>query len=124
MTLAGRVTHRPASWGASGGHPKARRAAFLPPPSWRVSSGVLYEGLDVLLGCSTEVTVAGLGIRRQRPLRRAVFITLDDEVDNIPLVAWPDVHGQYRQGARGTASSGSCRGLPLSGNAERGAGPR
>ena len=84
MTLAGRVTH--------------------PPARWRASGGVLYEGLDVLLGCGTEVTVAGRGIRRQRPLRKAVLITLDDEVFNIPLVAWPDVHGQYRQGARGAAS--------------------
>lgn len=36
-----------------------------------------------------EVTTAGLVIRRQRPLGRAVFITLEDEFGHIPLVVFP-----------------------------------
>ena len=35
------------------------------------------------------ITVAGLVIRRQRPLAKAVFITLEDEYGHIPLVVWP-----------------------------------
>ena len=44
----------------------------------------------------TEITVAGLVIRRQRPLGKAVFITLEDEFGHIPLVVWPQVYEQYR----------------------------
>jgi error-prone DNA polymerase len=43
-----------------------------------------------------QVTVAGLVIRHQRPLRRAVFITLEDEFGHIPLVVWPKVYQQLR----------------------------
>jgi error-prone DNA polymerase len=43
-----------------------------------------------------QVTVAGLVIRRQRPLGRAVFITLEDEFGHIPLVVWPKVHHRLR----------------------------
>jgi error-prone DNA polymerase len=40
--------------------------------------------------------VAGLVIRRQRPLGRAVFITLEDEFGHIPLVVWPKVYQRLR----------------------------
>ncbi len=40
----------------------------------------------------TEVVTAGLVIRRQRPLSKAVFITLEDEFGHIPLVIWPTVY--------------------------------
>ena len=43
-----------------------------------------------------EVTVAGLVIRRQRPLAKAVFITLEDEFGHIPLIVWPGTFGRYR----------------------------
>ena len=43
------------------------------------------------------VTVAGLVIRRQRPLSKAVFLTLEDEFGHIPLVVWPDEFAKYRQ---------------------------
>jgi error-prone DNA polymerase len=43
-----------------------------------------------------QVTVAGLVIRRQRPLGRAVFITLEDEFGHIPLVVWPKVYQRLR----------------------------
>ncbi len=43
------------------------------------------------------VTVAGLVIRRQRPLARAVFLTLEDEFGHIPLVVWPSEFAKYRQ---------------------------
>jgi len=43
-----------------------------------------------------QVTVAGLVIRRQRPLGKAVFITLEDELGHIPLTIWPNVYERYR----------------------------
>jgi error-prone DNA polymerase len=43
-----------------------------------------------------EVWTAGLVIRRQRPLGKAVFITLEDEFGHTPLIVWPAVYDQYR----------------------------
>ena len=43
-----------------------------------------------------QITVAGLVIRRQRPLAKAVFITLEDEFGHIPMVVWPKVYARYR----------------------------
>ncbi len=42
-----------------------------------------------------EVTTAGLVIRRQRPLGRAVFITLEDEFGHIPLMVFPQTYERY-----------------------------
>ncbi|MBI2854185.1 MAG: DNA polymerase III subunit alpha [Chloroflexi bacterium] len=42
-----------------------------------------------------EVMTAGLVIRRQRPLSKAVFITLEDEFGHIPLMVWPQVYERY-----------------------------
>ena len=35
-------------------------------------------------------------IRRQRPLAKAVFLTLEDEFGHTPLVVWPQVYEKYR----------------------------
>ena len=43
-----------------------------------------------------EVVVAGLVIRRQRPLSKAVFLTLEDEFGHTPLVIWPSVYERFR----------------------------
>ena len=43
-----------------------------------------------------EVTVAGLVIRRQRPLAKAVFLTLEDEYGHSPIVVWPKTYERYR----------------------------
>ena len=45
----------------------------------------------------TEVTVAGLVIRRQRPLGKAVFITLEDQFGHTPLILWPKVYERFRK---------------------------
>ena len=47
-----------------------------------------------------EVTVAGLVIRRQRPVANTVFITLEDEFGHISLVVWPHVFERYRLAIR------------------------
>ena len=52
---------------------------------------------DVLdLPDGAQVTVSGLVVRRQRPLAKAVFITLEDEFGHTPLVVWPQVYEKYR----------------------------
>ena len=43
-----------------------------------------------------EVTVAGLVVRRQRPMGSAVFITLEDEFGHTPLIVWSSVYAQLR----------------------------
>jgi error-prone DNA polymerase len=47
-----------------------------------------------------SIRVAGVVIRRQRPLAKAVFITLEDEFGHSPLVIWPQVYKKLRQVAR------------------------
>ncbi len=42
-----------------------------------------------------EITTAGLVIRRQRPLGKAVFITLEDEFGHIPCMVFPKIYEQY-----------------------------
>ncbi|MCY3658458.1 MAG: OB-fold nucleic acid binding domain-containing protein, partial [Caldilineaceae bacterium] len=43
------------------------------------------------------VRVAGRVVRRQRPLAKAVFMTLEDEWGLIPVAVWPDVWQAYKQ---------------------------
>ncbi|MCH7997333.1 MAG: DNA polymerase III subunit alpha, partial [Chloroflexi bacterium] len=71
------------------GHLMAMLREYLPS---RVSSS--QDILDLPDG--TEVTVAGLVIRRQRPLAKAVFLTLEDEFGHTPLVVWPQTYEKYR----------------------------
>ena len=47
------------------------------------------------LSDGVEVTAAGLVIRRQRPHRKVVFITLEDEFGHIPLIVFPQVYERY-----------------------------
>ncbi|MBI4307027.1 MAG: error-prone DNA polymerase, partial [Chloroflexi bacterium] len=47
-----------------------------------------------------EVKVAGIVIRRQRPLAKAVFLTLEDEFGHSPLVIWPQVYQRLRLRAK------------------------
>jgi error-prone DNA polymerase len=42
------------------------------------------------------VRVAGLVIRRQRPLAKAVFLTLEDEFGHVPLIVWPKTYERLR----------------------------
>ena len=44
-----------------------------------------------------EVRVAGVVIRRQQPLAKAVFITLEDEFGHSPLVIWPQVYARLKR---------------------------
>ncbi len=74
-------------------HPAGHLMAMLRP---HLPPGV-HSSREILeLADGTKVTVAGLAIRRQRPLGKTVFVTLEDEFGHIPLVVWPKVYEQYR----------------------------
>ena len=89
-------------------HPESHVMAYLRsclPEETTTSLDV--EGLED----GQEATVAGLIVRRQRPLAKAVFLTLEDEHGHIPCVVWPKVYGKLRRVlkeplilAKGTAS--------------------
>ena len=76
-----------------GVHPDGHMMALLRPTLDRavLNSAQIAESPD-----GAQVTVAGLVIRRQRPLAKAVFITLEDELGHIPLILWPDTYARYR----------------------------
>jgi error-prone DNA polymerase len=71
------------------GHIMATLRASLP-------RDVLTSGDVAVKEDGVEVMVAGLVVRRQRPLSKAVFITLEDEFGHIPCMAFPDVYEKYR----------------------------
>ena len=75
-------------------HPAGHLMAML---RSRLDPGILSSQEIPELADGTEVTVAGLAIRRQRPLAKAVFITLEDEFGHVPLVVWPKVFFRYRR---------------------------
>jgi error-prone DNA polymerase len=56
-------------------------------------NGGFYTSRDInKLGNGSEVTIAGLVIRRQRPHGKVVFMTLEDEFGLIPLMVFPQVY--------------------------------
>lgn len=69
-------------------------------PSGHIMAGIrpglgknVISSKDIMsLRDGTEVTTAGLVIRRQRPLGKMVFITLEDEFGHIPLMVFPQVY--------------------------------
>ena len=78
---------------ALGLYPKGHLMAMMRP---HLSTDILTSEDIQGLSEGAEVTVAGLVIRRQRPLAKAVFITLEDEWGHIPLVVWPQAFREYR----------------------------
>ena len=75
-------------------HPEGHVMGYL---RERLGPNVITSTEVAGLEDGTPVTVAGLVIRRQRPLGKAVFITLEDEYGHTPLVLWPKTYDQYRQ---------------------------
>ena len=78
-------------------HPGGHFMAMLRP---YLGAEVLNSQEVVSLADGTEVAVSGLVIRRQRPLSKAVFITLEDEFGHIPLAVWPREYQRYRLAIR------------------------
>ena len=80
---------------AMGLHPAANVMAYM---RSQLDSQQVMTSLDVAdLEDGAQVTVAGLVIRRQRPLGKAVFITLEDEFGHTPVILWPAIYERYRQ---------------------------
>ena len=79
------------------GHLMAMLRPHLNSPSGEAKGPNTLTSLDVPgLEDGAEMTIAGLVIRRQRPLSKAVFITLEDEFGHISLTVWPGVYERYR----------------------------
>ena len=74
-------------------HPASHVMAYI-----RESLGtrVLTSDEAASVADGERITVAGLVIRRQRPLAKAVFITLEDEHGHIPMVVWPKSYARLR----------------------------
>ncbi len=47
-----------------------------------------------------KVRTAGIVVRRQHPLSKAYFFTLEDEFGHISLIVWPDVYQRYKNRLR------------------------
>jgi error-prone DNA polymerase len=80
-----------------GVYPGGHLMAFLRP---KLPSDVRRSDELRNLADGTEVKVAGIVIRRQRPLAKAVFLTLEDEFGHSPLVVWPQVYDRLRWQAK------------------------
>ena len=74
-------------------HPNGHFMAHVRP---YLEKGVLPSDEVVDIEDGSEVTVAGLVIRRQHPGAKAVFITLEDEFGHVPLVVWQQAFERYR----------------------------
>ena len=82
-----------AEYRTMGLHPNGHFMAHVRP---HLDKGVLPSDEVADMEDGTEVTVAGLVIRRQHPGAKAVFITLEDEFGHVPLVVWPPAFERYR----------------------------
>ncbi|MDV2990314.1 MAG: DNA polymerase III subunit alpha [Dehalogenimonas sp.] len=58
----------------------------------RLSPGISSSRDIAAMRDGTELTTAGMVIRRQRPHRKVVFITLEDEFGHIPLMIFPGIY--------------------------------
>ena len=74
-------------------HPNSHVMAYIRP---HLPNRVLSSEAAKVLPEGAKVTICGLVIRRQRPLAKAVFITLEDEFGHIPLTVWPKTYRKYR----------------------------
>ncbi len=72
-----------------GGHLMSHLREWLGP-------GVATSQEVLGIGDGVQVRVAGVIIRRQKPLGKAVFMTLEDEHGHTPLVVWPAVYARLR----------------------------
>lgn len=76
-----------------GMHPASHAMAYI---RERLGSEVLTSNEVPDLPDGTRITVAGLVIRLQRPLAKAVFLTLEDEYGHVPLAVWPKTYSRLR----------------------------
>ena len=73
-------------------HPKNHIMAYL---RKKIDRNVIKSTELDRLPEESEVLVAGLVIRRQRPNGKTVFITIEDEFGHIPVIAWASTYKRY-----------------------------
>ena len=85
--------HMEAEYRTMGLHPTGHIMEYI-----RVQLGpqVMTSAEVAGLEDGARVTVAGLVIRRQRPLAKAVYVTLEDAYGHTPLVLWPKTYERLR----------------------------
>ncbi|MEX2598862.1 MAG: OB-fold nucleic acid binding domain-containing protein [Dehalococcoidia bacterium] len=74
-------------------HPEGHLMAHL---RKQLPANVLSSDALQAMEDGAYVRVAGLVIRRQRPLAKAVFLTLEDEHGHILLIVWPGTYERCR----------------------------
>ena len=82
-------------YGAMGLHPAGHVMAYL--RRYLKGTQHLKNSAELVnLDSGQYVSVIGLVIRKQRPLGKVVFATLEDEFGHIPLLLRPDIYDKYR----------------------------
>lgn len=60
-------------------------------------SDVLNSKQVIECGLNQKIKLAGLVIRRQRPLSKSIFMTMEDEFGHIPLMVLPSVYEKHKR---------------------------
>ena len=94
LPLAGIQVEMEREYRSIGMHPRSHVMAYMRP---RLGAEVCTSERVLQAGDGERVQVAGLVIRRQRPLAKTVFITLEDEFGHIPLMVWPKTYARLRE---------------------------
>ena len=82
-------------YGAMGLHPDGHVIEYL--RGYMKKTQDLTNSIELInLDSGHYVIVIGLVIRKQRPLGKVIFLTLEDEFGHIPLLLHPDVYDKYR----------------------------
>ena len=82
-------------YGAMGMHPDGHVIEYL--RGYMKKTQDLTNSIELInLDSGHYVSVIGLVIRKQRPLGKVIFLTLEDEFGHIPLLLHPDVYDKYR----------------------------
>jgi len=61
-----------------------------------LKDNILTSQAALQLSHGTKVKVAGIVIRRQKPLGNAIYMTLEDETGHTPLVIWPQIYQKLK----------------------------
>ncbi|MSQ25135.1 MAG: error-prone DNA polymerase, partial [Dehalococcoidia bacterium] len=93
LATAGGFEEMQREYSVMGMHPASHVMAYM---RERLGPNVLPSDALPHMPDGATVTIAGLVVRRQRPLAKAVFITLEDEFGHAPLVAWPKTYERLR----------------------------
>jgi len=74
-------------------YPKGHLMHFL---RNHLKDNILTSQAALQLSHGTKVKVAGIVIRRQKPLGNAIYMTLEDETGHTPLVIWPQIYQKLK----------------------------